>query len=353
VKSIHHRLKETPIAAKQIDNGNIKIVRYQNGNLISPLVQDILATGLAGTTCVLAKTNDEALQITGLLLKNGMLASLIQSNDGFSLQNLLEVRFLLSELNMGDDVKVISDEVWENAKNETLKKFQQSSKLEVCLNLIKQFEDSNSKKKYKSDLEVFVRESKLEDFYNETGETVFVSTIHKAKGKEFDNVFIMLENFNPATDEAKRQLYVAMTRAKCNLTIHLNGNLLDNITVENLERVEDREEHLPPQLLAMHLTYKDVWLDYFINRQHLISQLTSGDALTINGDECTNSKGQSVLKFSRQFLTTIETQKQKGYHLKQAKVNFIVYWKKEDAKQESKIILPELYFERMRSSNND
>ena len=70
-------------------------------------------------------------------------------------------------------------------------------------------------------------------------------------------------------------------------------------------------------------------------------------SLTINGDECTNVKGQSVLKFSRQFLTTIETQKQKGYHLKQAKVNFIVYWKKEDTEREVKIILPELYFERL------
>jgi ATP-dependent DNA helicase RecQ len=48
----------------------------------------------------LTKTNDEALQITGLLLKNGMQAKLIQSNDGFSLQNLLEVRFLLNEINM-------------------------------------------------------------------------------------------------------------------------------------------------------------------------------------------------------------------------------------------------------------
>ncbi len=260
----------------------------------------------------------------------------------------LEVRFFLNEINIGDDVIIISDEVWANAKSKMRKKFQQSSKLEVCNNLIKQFEDSNSKKKYKSDLEVFVRESKLEDFYNENGETIFVSKIHKAKGKEFDNVFIMLENFNPATDETKRQLYVAMTRAKRNLTIHLNGNYLDNLTTENLELISDREEHLPPQQLAMHLSFKDVWLDYFINRQHLISQLTSGDSLTINGDECTNAKGQSVLKFSKQFLNTIESVKQKGYHLKEAKVNFIVYWKKEDAENESKIILPELYFERRR-----
>ncbi|MEO8111394.1 MAG: 3'-5' exonuclease, partial [Ginsengibacter sp.] len=346
VKGISHRLKETPIAAKQPDNGNIKLVRHQNGNLISPLVQDILSTELAGSICVLTKTNDEALRITGLLIKNGMQAKLIQSNDGFNLQNLLEVRFLLNEINMGDDVKIINEEVWASAKNELRKRFQQSSKLEVCNNLIKQFEDSNSKKKYKSDLEVFVRESKLEDFYNENGETIFVSTIHKAKGKEFENVFIILENFNATTDEAKRQLYVAMTRAKRNLTIHLNGNYLDDITAENLERVEDRETHLPPSEMTMHLSFKDVWLDYFITRQHLVSQLTSGDMLTINNNECINARGQSVLKFSKQFLNTIETQNKKGYHLKQAKVNFIVYWKKEGADQESKIILPEIYFEK-------
>jgi ATP-dependent DNA helicase RecQ len=345
VKTIRHRLKETPIVAKQTDIGNVKLVRYQNANLITPLVQDLLTTVLAGTTCVLTKTNDEALQITGMLLKNGMQAKLIQNNEGFSLQNLLEVRFLLNEIDMGDDVKIISDEVWVNAKSEMRKKFQQSSKLDVCNNLIRQFEETNSKRKYKSDLEVFIRESKLEDFYNENGETIFVSTIHKAKGKEFDNVFIMLENFSPTTEEAKRQLYVAMTRAKRNLAIHLNGDYLENIIAENLVRVDDKETHLPPNELAIHLSFKDVWLDYFITRQHIVSQLTSGDALTINGDECINSKGQSVLKFSKQFLNIIETQKQKGYHLKKAKVNFIVFWKKEGSEQEFLIILPALQFD--------
>ncbi|MEO6668365.1 MAG: RecQ family ATP-dependent DNA helicase [Ferruginibacter sp.] len=347
VKQIRHRLKETSITAKQRDNGNIKLVRYQTLNLISPLVQDILSTGLAGTTCVLTKTNEEALQITGLLLKNGTEAKLIQSNDCFSLQNLLEVRFLLNEINISDDTKIISDEAWENAKVTMKERFKGSTMLEVCSNLIKQFESSNPQKKYKSDLEVFVRESKLEDFYNENGETIFVSTIHKAKGKEFDNVFIMLDNFNPATDEKKRQLYVAMTRAKRNLTIHLNGNYLDGIFVENLEIIEDPQTYLPPTEMAMHLTLKDIWLDYFINRQQLVSQLISGDALTVNDDGCCNKTGRSVLKFSKQFQNTIEMQKKKGYQLKKAKVQFIVYWKKEDAPEEVKIILPELYFEKI------
>ncbi len=346
VKTIQNRLKQTPIVANQTNNGNIKLVHYVNENLISPVVQDILKTELAGTTCVLTKTNDEALQITGLLLKNGMQAKLIQNNDGFNLENLLEVRFFLDQINRGEDIKIISDEVWDIAKSEMRKKFQQSSKLELCNNLFKQFEDTNSKKKYKSDFEVFVRESKLEDFYNENGETIFVSTIHKAKGKEFDNIFIVLENFSAVTDEAKRQLYVAMTRAKRNLTIHLNGNCLDQIVVENLKRIEDLDKYLPPSQIAMHLSFKDIWLDYFITRQHLVTQLKSGDILIINNDGCSNSSAQSVLKFSKKLLNTIKDVEIKGYSLKQAKVNFIVYWKKEDTEQEYKIILPELYFER-------
>ncbi len=346
VKQISHRLKHTPIIAKQNDNGKIKIIRYQSGNLINPLVQDILSTGLSGTTCVLTKTNEEALQITGLLLKNNIQAKLIQSNDSFSLYNLNEIRYFLSRLNLADDVYTISDEIWLNAKREVLNQYRHSTKLEILGNIIKEFEVTNPKRKYKSDLEVFIRESKLEDFFNENGETIFVSTIHKAKGKEFDNVFLMLEKFNSATDEAKRLLYVAMTRAKTNLTIHLNSNFLDNLTADNLERIENKEIHLQPNELAMHLSLKDVWLDYFITRQNLISDLKSGDTLTINGDECLNSKGKSVLKFSKQFVGQIKNMKAKNYELKSAKVNFIVYWKKEETEQEVKIILPELYFKR-------
>lgn len=346
VEGIGHRLKVTSISAKRQENGKIRLISYQSRNLISPLVNDILSTDLSGTTCILTKTNEEALQITGLLLKNGMQAKLIQSNDGFNLQNLFEVRFFLDQLNLGDDVFVINDDIWANAKRELRNKFQQSYKLEICNNIITDFESTNPKKKYKSDLEVFIRESKFEDFISTNGETIFVSTIHKAKGKEFDNVFLLLEDFNCTTDIEKRQLYVAMTRAKDNLTIHLNVNYLDKLAADNLERVKDKNEYFPPSQLAMHLTYKDVWLDYFASRQYLVSQLKSGDILKFNGDESTNSKGQSILKFSKQFLNVIESRRKEGYLLKEIKVNFIVYWKKEDAEQEIKIILPELLFER-------
>nr|WP_317043278.1 3'-5' exonuclease [Massilibacteroides vaginae] len=344
IKTIRNRLKQTPIIAQQTDNGKIKLVRHQSANLILPLIDDILSAELTGTTCILTKQNEKAEQIAGLLLKNKIPAKLIQTNDGFNLYNLVEIRFFLSCLNLADDVFTISDDSWDKAKRELKNRFQNSTKLEVCNNIIRDFEATNPKTKYKTDLEVFIRESKLEDFFDENGETIFVSTIHKAKGKEFDNIFLMLENFNPTTDEAKRQLYVAMTRAKQNLTIHINSDFLDNISTAKLERIVDEKMYLPPKEIVMHLTHKDVWLDYFINKQHLISQLTSGDVLVFNGTSCLNSNGESVLKFSTKMTEEIQNRKEKGFELKTVKINFIVFWQKEELDKEIKLILPELYF---------
>ncbi len=346
VKRIPLRLKNTPIVAVQGDQGKIKLVRYSSCNLITPVVNDILSEDLAGTTCVLTKTNEEALQITGLLLKNGMEAKLIQSNEGFNIYNLLEVRFFLNQLNLIEGMYIISDEAWANAKRKLIERFRSSLNFELCLNIIRDFEATNPKTKYKSDLGIFIRESNLEDFFDENVETIFVSTIHKAKGREFDNVFIMLDEFSIRTEETMRQLYVAMTRAKRNLTIHYNGNYLNFIKKGGIRIIDDSKVYLPPSQLAMQLTYKDVWLDFFIPCQNLISQLNSGDVFVVDGNCCRNSKGRTVIRFSKQFIGQIEAMKQKNYIPKSAKIRFIVYWQKENSKQETRIILPELYFER-------
>ncbi|RFS26720.1 RecQ family ATP-dependent DNA helicase [Chitinophaga silvatica] len=346
VTSISNRLKDTPIIPYQTDNGVIRLVHHQSRSLIVPLVNDIISTDLIGTTCVLTKTNTEALHITGLLLKNGIQAKLIQTNDGFSIYNMLEVRYFINLLNGGDDMYVINDEVWNKAKRELINHFHTSTNLEICINLIKDFEATNTRKKYISDFEVFARESKLEDFFNENGETIFVSTIHKAKGKEFDNVFLMLENFSATTDEERRLLYVAMTRAKQNLVVHSNVSHFDGLSANYLQRSEDHSIYLPPKDIAMHLGHKDVWLDYFTYRQQPISELISGDTLIVNGNECFNAEGQSVLKFSMSFIDKIDSMKRSNYILKSAKVNFIVHWHQEELGEEIKIILPELLFEK-------
>ena len=351
-KQIKHRLKSTDIIARQRDNGHLKIVRYYTNNLITPTVNDILSTGLSGTSCVLTKTNEEALQVAGLLLKNKVQAKLIQSNDGFSLYHVQEIRHFINLLNLSNEEFIISDDTWDTAKKEIAKQFRKSERLDLCLNLIKDFEQTNPKKKYRSDFDTFIRESKLEDFYNENGQTIFVSTIHKAKGKEFDNVFIMLDNFNSEGDEAKRQLYVAMTRAKQNLTIHLNNYILDASSRVSLNRVENKESYLAPNGISLHLSHKDVNLGYFEYVQNRIRNMVSGDELLIKEEGCANTNDDLVLKFSQKTLETLKNYSDKGYKPQKAKVNFIVYWHKEGEDREVKIILPELYLEKQNIESN-
>ena len=68
---------------------------------------------------------------------------------------------------------------------------------------------------------MYIDESKYEDFVKLDKQTIVVSTIHKAKGREFDYVYLLLNGLE-FTSESKRKLYVGMTRAKRGLTIHYN-----------------------------------------------------------------------------------------------------------------------------------
>jgi ATP-dependent DNA helicase RecQ len=284
------------------------------------------------------------MQVAGLLQRHQMPAKLIQSNDGFSLYNLYEIRYFLDNLNLSDDSYTINKEVWAAATRLLKERFGRSDKLDLCLRLLKDFETTNSTQKYRSDLDTFIRESRLEDFAGGDNDTILVSTIHKAKGKEFDNLFLLLDGFTTETDEKKRQLYVAMTRAKNNLTIHLNTDIFESMTDADTIRTIDHTDYLPPDRLVMLLTHKDVHLGEFAYRQTPIERLTSGDALQLRESGCTNGDGEAVLFFSQNFRDKIARLKETGYCLQSATVSYILYWKAEDSEREIRIVLPQLHF---------
>ena len=346
VETIKVRIKENPIEASTTENGQIDIIHYQSTNLITPIIEKIISTDLSGTTCVLTSTNEEAFQIAGILTKKGFPSKLIQTNDSFSLYNLAEIRYFLDSLIIDDDTFVFSDDVWGNAKRKLIERFKHSSKLDICTNLISTFESTNTKKKYRSDFEIFTRESKLEDFISTNGETILVSTMHKAKGREFDNVFLLLDNFDASKEEKKRQLYVAITRAKRKLSIHLNGNYFNDIQTEGLRKLENNYSFDPPSALALRLSHKDLNLGYFEFIQHRVNTLTSGDLLILTEEGCKNEKGELVLKFSKKFLEEFSEMRKMAFKCKEAKVNFVVYWKGDNQATEVKIVLPELLFEK-------
>jgi ATP-dependent DNA helicase RecQ len=347
VQKLANRLKETVIVAFQKEAGKIKLVQHTSSRLVAPLVADLKSQGLRGSTCVLATRNVDALQITGLLLKSGLKAKLIQTNDGFNLFNIIEIRYFFNLVVLSGDKIVISDDHWHQSLSSLRRQFAKSDKLELVLSLLQAFSDFNTKKKYVSDLEVHIRESKLEDFYATDSETIYVSTIHKAKGKEFDNVFLMLENFKLRSQETLRQIYVAITRAKTNLTIHSNGHEFEGVAVHGMERIFNSTQYLAPEQFLMHLGLADVWIDYFISKQNHISQLSCGDILKFNGTELTDQNNQSIVRLSQKCKSDLTAQLSKGYQLKSGRVNFVLFYKKENVDEEFLVVLPELLLEKV------
>jgi len=334
-KSIKERMKINPIQAKEKENG--EIIRYNSKDTIGSLISDVLKTPLVGTTCVLTFNNEDVLRIAGMLSEKGKHIKIIQDENEFSLWDIWEVRYFCK--NLGDN-PVVLDEIWEKAKRELNVKFKNTNGLEITENIITAFERT-TQMKYRADFEIFIRESKLEDFLGKNeNDTIFVSTMHKAKGKEFDNVFIMLnERFYTDSDERKRLLYVAMTRAKNLLHIHCK----DSLHLPNVKTIQDDSEYPPVNRITMYLLSR--W-DGNINLGYSKSESKQSKIEKLDGNE--DIRGKYLFDFSKGFKEKeIVELKNKGYEIKEIKAHFIVYWKGEDMDEEIKIILPRVVFEKV------
>lgn len=345
--TISNRLKTEPCFANQRQNGVIYITEYTQNNIIVPLSRVIAKAALSGSTCVLTKTNEDAMLLSGLLLQQSVQAKLIQSNDDFNLSKMYELHFFSDIINGNTDSPLITDEDWKEAKRLLNEHINTSTKKDLANAVIKAFEETNTAKKYKSDWKSFLFESKVEDFLSIDSEMVYVSTIHKAKGKEFDNVYLLLKNFTPVADEEKRQFYVAITRARANLSIHYNSNYLKSFLVEKLIYNEDGNLYPEPQQISIYLTHRDVQLGYFGFVQHRISNLYSGAPLQILEDGLGNPKGELIIKYSQKFREVLKERYDKGFKITGAKINYVVFWKDEAKERESKIILPLLMLKKL------
>ena len=347
VQTIQSRMKTSGGVPVGDFNGIVKITKH-NSNLEQPIVNGILARKHKGSVCVLTSTNDEALKVLGLLNKNNVPAKLIQSTDGFQIYNLVEIRYFLKQIDQDLKTPVISDKLWNCAKERLERFYGKSACYEICLKMILDFEKIN-RTKYRTDLEEFIKESKYEDFYAEEKGTVLVSTIHKSKGREFDVVYMLLNNVSCVSDEEKRKIYVGLTRAKEELYIHCNNGLFDNINTRAAEIVYDKNVYEEPTEIMLQLSYRDVVLDFFKDKKDAIIKLRSGDILQLEEEHlCAviNGKLVKVIKYSKAFKEKLDFLKAKGYEPTTATIRFILAWKGKDDENETAIILPDLCLKR-------
>ena len=338
---IKQRMKTSPCIAVSKESGQVQVIQYESQNLEIPLVNHLMATYHNERACILTNKNDEAARVVGLLTQKGINAKLIQSTEGFRFSNLAEMRYFMKQIHLDLESPVISDERWEQAKKKTLEQYETSTSMEYIKEFFLAFEKTY-KEKYLSDLEEFAFESNLEDFCGNGNQTVFVSTIHKSKGREFDTVYMLLDNEMADTDEKVRKLYVGMTRAKQNLYIHCNTNVFATSTVDGVAYKCDATPYPAPNEITLQLTLRDVYLDYFKDKKKQILQLRSGMPLYFDNGYFKIASGERVACISKLERDTLQEWIEKGYQAESAKVNFIVAWKGKEDAEETAVLLPEL-----------
>jgi len=343
VKNIPNRLKHKEIVSYAKDSGIITITSHPQTDLVLPIVEHLEQDKPKGRTCMITRTNEQATQIAGLLKLKHNSVSLIQSNDTFNIYHIIEIRSFIDTLKTDQISVLINMKMWQRAINQLSQVFSSSSNLSLALKILNAFIQDNQNQFYLSDLEAFIYESNLSDFLD--NETILVSTFHKAKGKEFDNVYILYDNYRLPSED-KRFLYVGMTRAKENLHIHYCGTFFDTYKVDNLSRFQDNVIYDRPDRLLFELNHRDVNLGYYKFVQHNIKGLMSGQKLELDEDYLT-ADGKRVLKFSKKQMDEIKNLLDSFYQLTSATIKYILYWKDVEENKEYLIVLPELTFDKI------
>lgn len=346
VNQLKNRIKQHPSVSMVADNGYVQITKFKSSNLELPLVNEILNQKSHKSTCVLTATNAEALRVVGALEEKGLRARLIQSNDDVTLDNILELSAFKSYIESKCITPIISDEIWSKA-NDMLKYYFSTSHIyDTCKKIIRTFEKSNPIK-YKTDLYEFLYESKFEDFIESRSDEITVSTIHKSKGREFEKVYLVLNNVTVQDGEDIRKLYVGMTRAKRVLHIMCNNNAVDHMEKYCNIYKEDNKLYDQPPRTTLQLGYKDLFLDTFIDNQEAIKRIRSGYKLLIKNQNifaCEGNKKIKIGALSRKALN--DMQHLTSYEYYSSGVRFVVYWKKKDSEEKYLVPLPNLDFKK-------
>ncbi len=340
LKAIGRRMKSTPIISMRKEDGWVEVTRHQSKYMYQPLVENLLRNKDKGTSCVLTQTNEEAVILVALLRKHGVNSKMIQSMDGLRFCNMAEMRYFLKYIDKRIKTPLITEDLWEEAKQRTFSTYDRSRSLVYVKRCVEQFEQTNGTK-YLSDFKEFVFESSVEDFCDVSGTDVVVSTIHKAKGREFDDVYMLISDGFIKDAHLMRRYYVGMTRAKDRLFIHTNGDCFNRLNTDRY--FIDRIQYDMPEEIVLQLSYKDVYLDYFKGRKQDILELRGGDSLIYSNFILYRSPDKPVAKMSSKMQGTLSEWGKRGYRVRTASVRFVVAWRPKDApKSETAVLLADL-----------
>ncbi len=345
IASASNRMKTVPCEAVSPEAGTAEIIRHTSRYIEEAVARHLVSNQEKGRIAVLTQTNEEAMIVNGLLHKFGIRSRLLQSNTGFRFSNLAEVRYFLKKIDEErKEEAVISDDAYTNAVDALKKRYAGSALLPLVVRMTRQFRYINQVK-YASDLTEFIEESSVDDFVETKEQYVFVSTMHKAKGREFDSVYPCINQMDLNNDESRRLLYVAMTRARRALYIHTRTNLFWNIHIPGVLQRVDTSVYSAPAEVYLELSMKQVDLGYVKGKKNVLLRMISGQKLKYSEQYLyaeIMGKDSNIVRFSKAMRSYLKELMDKGYSLTEAEVQYVLAWQGEGDEEESAVVLPKI-----------
>lgn len=315
----------------------------------------------APSIALLLRSNDEVLRAQYALAKAGINAGYILDKEGFEVGDLVELWEFLECLKSGLDTRQAYKkicEVYQNSQN--LELFKRALKLfareyRADLDYARSADKNLGASVVASDFEKFLAELKFEEIEEAKGK-VIISTIHKAKGKEFDIVFVgVKKDFRFSEIAERRLLYVAFSRAKQKLFIHTQREDLECLCEHFGERKTYEAKEAIPQKIRYEMGLKDIFLSYEVAQNNLKDlRIMAGEMCEVRDREdiellykckgvenkyvdgkCTEDKyaeeksvQKCVGRLSKKLAQTLRDKIAQGYELeKQARVKYVVKWR--------------------------
>ncbi len=322
------RFKNSLHVAHSKEQGEVQLNFCRSSELIPPAVEIIKTLDTYTHIAVLAHTNEEVTSLYSALHTQGIKAEYLLDRGGFRLRHLAEVYYfdLTLQKLCGNSIQ-IGEEQFALALQMGIEHFASSPHLELLKQIVYGFL-KEYERYYLSLWEGYLDEIRFEDFIRDT--RVIVSTMHKAKGKEFEAV-VMLVRHNQMNDHLLRLYYVAMTRAKKRLVIVSNDRAFAALPPSALGRIEDLLEYEAPTHKTLVMTLRDIRLGFSGRQNFEDEELIAGTEVTFGYYPYSERlhvmlAGEAIACLSKSFDDQINNYCSKGYAIERISVESVVMW---------------------------
>ncbi|MBT3431134.1 MAG: RecQ family ATP-dependent DNA helicase [Candidatus Thioglobus sp.] len=324
---IGSRLKTKKLLSFSKIQGDVALDFYQSGDYHLNLLNSIRNSN-SDNIAVLARNNDEVLSIYSMLIDSKIKARYITSENGFKLGNLVELQDFLQDWKNTKDFEESrkrSDIIYQESQNNHLKN-----------QVIDGFEDEYQdeiKRGQSHFVNLFTEYLSLINFdeFSEGKSTVIVSTMHKAKGQEWDEVYLcadtnFISQYDPQVEYDKRLAYVAITRAKNNLYIHSKTPLFNQFIEPTIHNTS--EESLDTVVLMMGLNDVALTSEYSEKGISRSSPMAGQMIDVVDKQSYINlyKEGWQVAALSKKMIEKIRQKQKIGYSLSRVEIENVVEW---------------------------